>query len=74
MEMDQDEYIKTLRPITSSELTGAPAEEKATKHVANMFVSLRGAIAYCVLTQFWIMVSSLRCNGSRSRLIWMYVG
>ena len=24
--MDQDAYIKTLRPITSHELTGAPAE------------------------------------------------
>ena len=51
--LDQDEYIKTLRPITSSELTGAPAQDKATKSVANSFVSLRGAIAYTVLTQAW---------------------
>ena len=54
--MDQDEYIKTLRPIISAELTGAPAEALASKDVANRFVSLRGAIAYCVLTQAWIMV------------------
>ena len=49
--LDQDEYIKTLRPIVSSELTGAPPQDKATRSVANSFVSLRGAIAYTVLTQ-----------------------
>ena len=54
--MDQDEYIGTLRPITSSELTGAPAEELATPNVANQFVSLRGALAYTLLTQAWIQV------------------
>ena len=52
--MDQDDYIKTLRPITSHELTGAPADSPATKHVADLFVSLRGALAYTVLTQAWI--------------------
>ena len=30
VEMDQDEYIKTLRPIKSYELTGKPAEQPAT--------------------------------------------
>ena len=54
--LDQDEYIKTRRPIVSSELTGAPPQDKATKSVANSFVSLRGAIAYAVLTQAWIQV------------------
>ena len=54
--LDQDEYIKTLRPIVSSELTGAPPEDKATKAVTNSFVSLRGAIAHTVLTQAWIQV------------------
>ena len=43
--MDQDAYISTLRPITSSELTGAPAEQRATKLVADLFISLRGAIS-----------------------------
>ena len=40
----QDEYIATLRPIVCSELTGAPAEAKATKLVNDLFVSLRGAL------------------------------
>lgn len=40
----------------SSQLTGAPPQDKATKSVANSFVSLRGAIAYTVLTQAWIQV------------------
>ena len=54
--MDQDAYIKTLRPIVSSELTGAPAEKEATKTIADLFVSLRGALAYASLTQAWIQV------------------
>ena len=56
VQLDQDEYIKTLRPITTSELTGAPAEAYATKFVTGQFISLRGAIAYTVLTQSWIQV------------------
>jgi len=54
--MDQDEYIKTLRPIVSHELTGKPPAETATKLVCDQFVSLRGAVAYTVLTQDWIKV------------------
>ena len=52
--MDQDEYIKTMRPIVSAELTGAGADDPATKTVTDMFVSLRGALAYTTLTQAWI--------------------
>ena len=54
--MDQDDYIKTLRPIMTPELTGAAAEQDATKLVTDMFVSLRGALAYTILTQAWIQV------------------
>ena len=53
---DQDEYIKTLRPIVHSELTGAAAERDATKAVTDLFVSLRGAIAYAMITQAWLQV------------------
>ena len=49
--LDQDEYIKQLRPIIHPELTGADAESKATKIVSEMFVSLRGALAYALITQ-----------------------
>ena len=54
--LNQDEYIKSLRPITSSEPTGASADKEATKLLSDMFVSLRGAIAYALLTQAWIQV------------------
>eukprot|EP00959_Pyramimonas_sp_CCMP1952_P219421 4587633-Pyramimonas_sp.AAC.1 len=53
--MDQDEYIKQLRPITHPELTGAATDAKATKLIADMFVSLRGAFAYAIITQVWLM-------------------
>ena len=56
IQMDQDEYIKTLRPIMHSELTGAKAESPTTKTVSELFVSLRGALAYTTLTQAWIQV------------------
>jgi len=55
--LDQDAYIKTLRPIVHEELTGKNPDDKATKIVADMFVSLRGALAYTTLTQCWIQVS-----------------
>jgi hypothetical protein len=54
--LDQHEYIKTMRPIVSPELTGSAAEKDSTKSVSDMFVSLRGAIAYTLLTQAWIQV------------------
>ena len=54
--MDQDDYIKQLRPISHPDLTGADPDHKASNIVSDMFVSLRGALAYSVLTQFWIMV------------------
>jgi len=54
--LDQDDYIKQLRPIVSEELTGKDPNQKATQTVSDLFVSLRGALAYCLLTQFWIQV------------------
>eukprot|EP00959_Pyramimonas_sp_CCMP1952_P204549 4277177-Pyramimonas_sp.AAC.1 len=53
--LDQDEYIKQLRPIELPELTGAGADAKASKMVADMFVSLRGALAYALIAQVWLM-------------------
>jgi hypothetical protein len=45
-----------MRPIVSQELTGTAAEKEATKLVTDLFVSLRGALAYTTLTQAWIQV------------------
>ena len=53
---DQDEYINTFRLIVHPELTGQAAEREATKTITDLFVSLRGAIAYTVRTQAWIQV------------------
>ena len=53
---DQDEYIKTLRPIVHPGLTGQAAEKEATTTIADLFVSLRGAIAYTLLTLAWLQV------------------
>ena len=56
VQLDQDEYIKTMRPIVHPDLTGAKPEDPATKPVADQFVSLRGALAYATITQAWIQV------------------
>eukprot|EP00959_Pyramimonas_sp_CCMP1952_P087113 1822572-Pyramimonas_sp.AAC.1 len=53
---DQYEYIKQLRPIQHPELTGADADAQATKMVADMFGSLRGALACALITRVWLMV------------------
>ena len=56
MQLDQDAYISTLRPIVSTDLTGARPEDRASPTVCAQFVSLRGALAYTTLTQDWIKV------------------
>ena len=37
--LDQDEYIDTLRPIVSDELTGRSPNDEATVKVASLFTS-----------------------------------
>ena len=54
--LDQDVFIGARRPIMTSERTGAPAEQKGPNNFADMFVSLRGALAYTTLNQAWIQV------------------
>eukprot|EP00959_Pyramimonas_sp_CCMP1952_P048321 1008671-Pyramimonas_sp.AAC.1 len=49
--LDQDGYIKQLRLIQHRDLKSADAEAKASKMVADMFVSLSGALAYALITQ-----------------------
>eukprot|EP00959_Pyramimonas_sp_CCMP1952_P400292 8387300-Pyramimonas_sp.AAC.1 len=38
------------------ELTGADADAQASKILADMFVSLRGALAHALITQVWFTV------------------
>eukprot|EP00959_Pyramimonas_sp_CCMP1952_P194479 4066520-Pyramimonas_sp.AAC.2 len=54
--LDQDGYIKQLRPIQHPDLTGADADAQASKMVADVFVSLSGALAHGLITQVWLMV------------------
>eukprot|EP00959_Pyramimonas_sp_CCMP1952_P427515 8953711-Pyramimonas_sp.AAC.2 len=43
--LGQDEHIKQLRPMRHPELTGAGSDATASNTVADMFVSLRSALA-----------------------------
>eukprot|EP00959_Pyramimonas_sp_CCMP1952_P365106 7645425-Pyramimonas_sp.AAC.1 len=54
--LDQDECTTQRRLIQQIELTGADAEARASKMVVDMFASLRGALAYAVITQARCMV------------------
>eukprot|EP00959_Pyramimonas_sp_CCMP1952_P451623 9455950-Pyramimonas_sp.AAC.1 len=54
--LGQDVYIRQLRPIQHPELPCADADTQASKMVAYMFVSLRGALAYALIAQVWLMV------------------
>ena len=56
IELDQDEYIAALIPITHPDLVGAKAEEDATDALIQLFWSLLGAVAYSLMTQHWIAV------------------
>eukprot|EP00959_Pyramimonas_sp_CCMP1952_P179414 3750949-Pyramimonas_sp.AAC.1 len=49
--LDRHEYIKQLRPVQHPELTEADADARTTKMVADMFVSLKGALACALITQ-----------------------
>eukprot|EP00959_Pyramimonas_sp_CCMP1952_P455894 9472291-Pyramimonas_sp.AAC.1 len=46
--LDQDEDIKQPRPMQHPELTGADSDAQVSKMVADMLVSLRGALAYAL--------------------------
>eukprot|EP00959_Pyramimonas_sp_CCMP1952_P413122 8656963-Pyramimonas_sp.AAC.2 len=52
----QDEYIKQLRPMQYPELASADADAQASRMFADMFVSLRGALANAYIVQVWLMV------------------
>jgi len=54
--LDQDEYLKALKPIVHSDLTGADPESPATPDLVALFWSLLGALAYSLITQHWLAV------------------
>eukprot|EP00959_Pyramimonas_sp_CCMP1952_P044082 921372-Pyramimonas_sp.AAC.1 len=45
-----------LRPIQHPEITGADADAKASQMAADMFVNIRGSLAYAFIALVWFMV------------------
>ena len=56
VEIDQDEYIMALKPIAHIKLIGAAPESDADEALVPLYWSLLGALAYSLLTQFWLAV------------------
>eukprot|EP00959_Pyramimonas_sp_CCMP1952_P430898 9024416-Pyramimonas_sp.AAC.1 len=59
--------IPLLRPMQPPELTGAGAVAQATDMVADMFVSLRGALACALIALAWLMVHVVSQRVSKNR-------
>eukprot|EP00959_Pyramimonas_sp_CCMP1952_P006518 136211-Pyramimonas_sp.AAC.1 len=54
--LNKHSYTNCAVRYTKSERgDGAAADAKATALITDMFVSLRGALAYALLTQVWLM-------------------
>ena len=56
IELDQDEYISSMKPIIHADLTSRAPEELCSEPVMRLYWSLLGAVAYTLLTQHWIAV------------------
>ena len=56
VELDQDEYIAALIPIQHPDMIGAKGEDDASEALIALFWSLLGAVAYTLMTQWWIAV------------------
>ena len=56
VELDQDDYIEQLTPVSGPILYGRPPEEASGPELRHAFRSLLGAVAYSLITQHWISV------------------
>ena len=54
--LDQEEYIKNLKPIQHAELSGPSAERECSAPLVQLFMSLLGAVAYALMTRVDIAV------------------
>ena len=54
--LDQDEYIEGLVPLSHPELLGANPDQRCSDALTTHFMSLIGAVAYCLMTQHQIAV------------------
>ena len=48
---DQEEYLKGLKPISTSELTGAASDAPASPMLSSLFLSLLMALAFTLMTR-----------------------
>ena len=60
--MDQVEYVACMRPIQADELIGMDGEVQVSSELTTLFMSLLGALAFCLLTRpdLAVFVSALQ--------------
>ena len=56
VQQDQDDYLSAMIPITHASLIGKDGDQEVEAAVSEKFRSLVGALAYGLITQFWIAV------------------
>ena len=54
--IDQDENLTALRPITHQKMISRDAHADADKELIPIYWSLLGALAYALITQYWLSV------------------
>ena len=54
--LDQEEYIKNLKPIQHAELSGPSSERECSAPLHQLFMSLLGAVAYALMTRVDVAV------------------
>ena len=56
--LDQDDYIRDIKPIIDKEMIGATSDAEASPKLHALFMSLLGAAAYFLITQWHLCVYS----------------
>ena len=54
--LDQEEYVKNLKPIIHGDLKGQSSEKECSPELTQLFMSLLGAVAYSLMTRIDIAV------------------
>ena len=54
--LDQEEYVKKLKPIQHAELSGPSSDRECSAPLIQLFMSLLGAVAYALMTRVDIAV------------------
>ena len=54
--LDQEEYIKNMKPIIHPDLKGLPSDTECSAEIIQLFMSLLGAVAYALMTRIDVAV------------------